>query len=203
MQIFAGLYNINDIPNEVQLLSSAVGGDWGRINTVSVGNELVNSGVSAGSVIAAMDQARGLLKTAGYPGPVVTVDTMVAMKANIELCHASDYCAINCHAFFDPLVSAEGAADFVLGWAQEISSLAGGKTTVITETGWPSSGESHHNAIPSKGNQDMVVADLKSKFSSNMILFSAYNHKWRHDNSGTFGAEKFWGILGDAPSESG
>ncbi|KAL9121542.1 MAG: hypothetical protein Q9187_001902 [Circinaria calcarea] len=204
VQIFAGFFDINDIPNQVQLLSSAVGGDWSRVNTVSVGNELVNNGAaSAGSVIAAMDQARGLLKTAGYSGPVVTVDTMVAMKANIELCHASDYCAINCHAFFDPHVSAEGAADFVLGWAQEISSLAGGKTTVITETGWPSSGESHHNAVPSKENQDMVVSALKSKFSSNMILFSAYNNKWRHDSSGTFGAEKFWGILGDAPSESG
>ena len=203
VQIFAGFFDIKDIANEAQLLSNAVNGDWSRINTVSVGNELVNNGASAGSVIAAIDQARGLLKTAGYSGPVVTVDTMVAMKANIELCHASDYCAINCHAFFDPHVSAEGAADFVLGWAQQISSLAGGKATVITETGWPSSGNSHDNAVPSKENQALVVSALKSKFSSNMILFSAYNNKWRQDNSGTFGAEKFWGILGDAPSESG
>lgn len=203
IQIFAGFFDIKDIPNEVQLLSTAVNGDWSRVNTVGVGNELVNNGASAGSVIAAIDQARGLLKTAGYSGPVVTVDTMVAMKANIELCHASDYCAINCHAFFDPHVSAEGAADFVLGWAQQISSLAGGKATVVTETGWPSSGASHDNAVPSKENQAMVVSALKAKFSSNMILFSAYNNKWRQDNSGTFGAEKFWGILGDAPSESG
>lgn len=202
VQIFAGFFDIKDIPNEVQLLATAVNGDWSRINTVSVGNELVNNGASAGSVIAAIDQARGLLKTAGYSGPVVTVDTMVAMKANIELCHASDYCAINCHAFFDPHVSAEGAADFVLGWAQQISSLAGGKATVITETGWPSSGSSHDNAVPSKENQALVISALKAKFSSNMILFSAYNNKWRQDSSGTFGAEKFWGILGDAPSES-
>lgn len=62
------------------------------------------------------------------------------MKNNPELCKASDYCAINCHAFFDGKVTADKAGPFVANWAKMVSDAAGGKTTVITETGWPSQG---------------------------------------------------------------
>ena len=32
---------------------------------------------------------------------ILTLNLPVAIKNNIELCTASDFCAINCHAFFD------------------------------------------------------------------------------------------------------
>ena len=202
VQIFAGIFSLTDIPSQVKTITSAVNGDWSVVNTVNVGNELVNSGTaSASDVIAGISQAKGLLKAAGYNGPVVTVDTEIAMENNIGLCTASDYCAINCHAFFDPNTSSSGAGAFVLGWAQKISQLAGGKTTVITETGWPSAGDSHNKAVPSPEDQKTALASLQSAFSSNMILFSAYNTPWKKDSSATFGAERFWGIHGQAPSE--
>lgn len=153
-----------------------------------------------GQVTAAIDQVRSTLKAAGYNGPVVTVDTMVAMKANPDLCHASDYCAINCHAFFDGNVAADGAGPFVLDWAQQVSKAAGGKTVVITETGWPTQGDTNGKAVPSKENQDAAIASIKEAFAQNAILYSAFNDLWKKDSANTHNAEKFWGIMGNAPS---
>lgn len=63
------------------------------------------------------------------------------MKNNIELCTASDFCAINCHAFFDGNTLPEDAGQFVQNWAKQISEAAGGKTTIVTESGWPHQGD--------------------------------------------------------------
>lgn len=196
-----GIFDINKIQDECKTLIDAVKGDWGSINAVSVGNELVNQGrASVGQVTAAIGQVRDTLKGAGYSGPVVTVDTMVAMKANPELCHASDFCAINCHAFFDGNVVADAAGDFVQQWADLISGIANGKNVIVTESGWPSQGETNNKAVPSKENQAAAIDSIRLKLGKNVILYNAYNDLWKLDRGDTFGAEKFWGILGNAPS---
>ncbi len=201
ISLFLGIFDLTKIPSECKAIVEAVNGDWSAINTVSVGNELINNGkASVTEVTAAIDQVRAALGPTGYNGPVVTVDTMTAMKANPELCHASDFCAINCHAFFDGNVPAEGAGHFVLDWAQQVSEAAGGKTVVISETGWPTRGDTNNKAVPSKENHDKAIASIKQHIPDNLILFSAFNELWKKDSENTHNAEKFWGILGNAPS---
>ena len=199
--LFVGIFDINKIQSEAQIIIDAVKGDWSHINTVSVGNELVNTGrASVGQVTGAIAQARSILKGAGYSGPVVIVDTMTAMKEHPELCYASDYCAINCHAFFDGKVPAHEAGKFVLKWADDVSQAAGGKTTVITETGWPTQGQTNGLAVPSLENQQKAIESIKQTFSKNTIFYSSYNCLWKTNSPDTFGAEQYWGILGNAPT---
>ena len=201
MKLFAGIFDISNIDGEVSNIIDATNGDFSNIHTISVGNELVNNGqYSASDVVSAMNNARGQLSGAGYNGNIVTVDTFVAMIANPELCEASDYAAANCHAFFDGGVSAEGAGDFVLSQAQQVSKACGGKNTWITESGWPTQGESNGAAVPGTANQRAAIDSLKSAFSGNLILFTAYNDMWKSNNAGTYGAEQFWGMYGNAPS---
>ena len=203
VHLFLGIFDINSIPSEVQTIKSAVNGNWGIVNTVSVGNELVNSGTaSAPQVIAAISTARSALQDVGYNGPVVTVDTMIAMKNNIGLCTASSFCAINCHAFFDGNTLPSGAGEFVKNWAQQISEAAGGKTTVVTESGWPTQGDPNNQAVPSQENHQTAIASLKSAFGggTNLVLYGMYNDLWKKDGPTTFGAEKYWGIYGNAPA---
>lgn len=200
IKLFLGIFNINDVNNEAQTIIKAVDHKWDLVNTVSVGNELVNSGqASVGQVTSAIETARSCLKDAGYNGPIVTVDTMVAMKEHPELCRASDFCAINCHAFFDGKVLPENAGDFVLGWVQQVSEAAGGKTTVVTETGWPSQGSPNQQAIPSPQNHQKAIQSIKQSFSNNAILYSAFNDLWKSNSAATFGAEQYWGIYGNSP----
>lgn len=90
MKLFVGIFDINSVQAEADKIIAAVKGDWSSIDTVSVGNELVNAGGSVSAVVAAVNSARSILNAAGYSGPVVTVDTFVAMIANPELCQCSD-----------------------------------------------------------------------------------------------------------------
>lgn len=202
VKLLLGIFDIKSLQSEVQIISSAVNGDWSLVNSVSVGNELVNTGqASASQVVAAIGTAKAALKAAGYNGPIATVDTMMAMKNNIELCTASDFCAINCHAFFDGNTLPEDAGQFVQNWVKQISEAAGGKTTIVTESGWPHQGDPNNKAIPSPENQAAAIASLKAAFGggSNLVMYNSYNDLWKSDSADTFGAEKYWGILGDSP----
>ncbi|KAK0721406.1 glycoside hydrolase superfamily [Apiosordaria backusii] len=117
VRLFLGIFNLDNLSPQVSTLVSAVqasGLGWGIIDTISVGNELVNNGqASPQQVISAVRAAREMLRSAGYQGPVVTVDTFVAVERHPELCDESDYCAINCHPFFDGYTTAEQAGEFV------------------------------------------------------------------------------------------
>ncbi len=136
VKLMAGIFNIDNILGEIGIMTSAVNGDWSLINSVTVGNELVNTGAkTVAQVTAAIGATRAALKSKGYTGPVVTVDTMTAVKNNPSLCKDTEFCAINCHAFFDPNEVAQDAGKYVAGWVKQVSDAAGGKTTVVTESG--------------------------------------------------------------------
>ncbi|OBT90888.1 hypothetical protein VE02_00456 [Pseudogymnoascus sp. 03VT05] len=206
MKVFQGIYNIADISGSISDIVSAVNGDWSIIHTISVGNELVNSGQSSASaVVAAMSSARSLLRAAGYTGPVVTCDTLVATLANPSLCDNADYCAVNSHPFFDPNTDAANAGSFLTRSIESLKSkLANSsQTIVITETGWPSQGTANGLAIPSSSNQKTAIAAIKSAFESapaGVMLFNPYNMMWKTSTADQFHAEKWWGFLGDCPS---
>lgn len=194
MKVFLGIINISNVQGDLNSMISQVNGNWADVDTVAIGNELVNQGLaSASDVVNAIGTAKGILKGAGYTGSVVTVDTFNAMISNPSLCQASDYCAANCHAFFDPNTSADQAGDFVYKQAQLVQQ-AGGKNVVITESGWPKSGSCNGQACPSPQNQQAALSSLKSKFTSNIFLFTAFDDCWK--GPGEYGVEQFWGMLG-------
>ncbi|RAH46057.1 putative cell wall glucanase (Scw4), partial [Aspergillus brunneoviolaceus CBS 621.78] len=207
LQVFAGLFDLRHFTDDLALIIAAVGGDWGRIHTIAIGNELLNSGQNtAAEVVGAVQAARATLRAAGYPGPVVAVDTVAAHLANPAVCAASDYCAANCHAFFDEEVEAAGAGAFVRGQVGKLLEMMEGdgdgdgdtskrKKVVITESGWPHAGQANGKAVPSLENQRAAVRSLREAFArSGLVLFSSFDDLWKVDNGYTFGAEKFWGI---------
>jgi exo-beta-1,3-glucanase (GH17 family) len=197
MTVFAGIFDLNNLDENLKTLIDSVNGDWSMIDTVSIGNELVNKGEnSPAQVVDAVNSARGTLRAVGYDGPVVIVDTSGALIQHPELCQASDYCAANCHAFFDPSVTAEQAGPYVKEQAERVSAAAGGKRTVITESGWPYAGQTNGAAVPSRENQQIAVESLKNSFpDGGIILFTAFDDKWKTDNRWTFSTERFWGFL--------
>ena len=195
MKVFLGIINISNVSGDLANMISQVSGDWTDVDTVAIGNECVNQGLaSASDVVAALGTARGILTGAGYSGSVVTVDTFNAMISNPELCQNSDYCAANCHAFFDPNTSADGAGDFVYTQAQNVGAAAGGKNVVITESGWPNAGQCNGAACPSPENQQTALSSLKSKFTANIFLFTAFDDCWKQP--GQYSVEQHWGMLG-------
>ncbi|KAE8356890.1 glycoside hydrolase superfamily [Aspergillus coremiiformis] len=198
LRVFAGVYDLQGFPNSLDHIINAARGDWSVFHTISIGNELVNKGTNPQDVVNAVHTARAKLRDAGYQGPVVTVDTFSVLLRHPQLCKASDYCAANCHAFFDATQPAENAGKYAVKQANRISAAAGGKRTVITESGWPHHGQANANAIPSPRNQITAHSDLHDAFrhrKGDLVMFSAFDDLWKQDGPGTFGAEKYWGIL--------
>jgi exo-beta-1,3-glucanase (GH17 family) len=115
LRIFAGIFDINRLEQEARIIIDAFQGNWERLETVAIGNELVNAAPDhekndmAIKVVEAIRKSRQLFTKAGYRGKIVTVDTWVAARAYPSLCKASDFCAVNIHPFFDGNVAANGA----------------------------------------------------------------------------------------------
>ncbi|KAI9778489.1 MAG: hypothetical protein M1835_004916 [Candelina submexicana] len=194
MKIFAGVFDLKQVSSEVQTIINAGKDSWDTFDTISIGNEIVQKGGSPDLVTGAISTARAMLSKAGYKGNVVTVDTAGSHLDHPELCQASDYCAVNCHAFFDQHTVAKDAGKFVLGQAQSVASKSG-KRVVITETGWPKQGTSGNGlAMPGTQNHIDAISSIKQAFSSDLFLFSAFDEKWKPDDDKTCGAEKFWGL---------
>lgn len=206
MKLFAGVFDLSTLSSEIATIVSAANGDWSSFDTISIGNELVNSGTaSASTVVAAIGTARGLLKAAGYTGKVVTVDTLVAARNNPSLCDSSDYCAVNSHPFFDGNTAAEDSGSFLQAQIPTLQAVLANKNQeiVITETGWPWQGETNGKAVPSPANQASAISSIKSSFSSSpaaIILFTPYNDMWKTNSAAQFNAEQYWGFIGNSPS---
>ncbi|ODV82423.1 glycoside hydrolase family 17 protein [Suhomyces tanzawaensis NRRL Y-17324] len=196
-KVFAGIFNMNSISSDVQTLASAVKaapGGWDNIHTVSIGNELVNSGqANAGQVAGYVAEGKSALKAAGYSGPVVSVDTFIAVMNNPALCEHSDYIAVNAHPFFDGGIAANNAGKWVLDQIQNVALTCGSKSVLITETGWPHQGQNNRDAVPSKSNQQAAISDIKSKCGDDVLLFSGFDEAWKAD--GAYNVEKYWGFL--------
>jgi len=190
-----GVFDMTAVTSSLDTIISVAGQyGWGQVEIVTIGNEQVNSGTeSVDTMVSFTNAARTQLRAAGYTGSVATADTFVAIIANPQLCEASDVVTANCHAFFDGGVVASGAGAFVTTQIGRLQAACPGKSVVITESGWPSAGDTNGVAVPSEANQQAAIASLKSAVPD-AFLFTAFNDLWK--TSGAYNAEQYWGIEG-------
>ncbi|KAH0609536.1 uncharacterized protein H6S33_013022 [Morchella sextelata] len=196
-KLFVGIFNVLDstqFNSDMSSLIKSASSAWGSIHTVAIGNELVNSGASASAVVTVVNSARTTLRAAGYTGPVVTVDTFVAIMNNPVLCQNSDYIAANCHPYYDGKVDASGAGSFLTTQSANIKAACPGKDLLYTETGWPHQGEPNGLAKASVSDQTTALKSIWAAMGSNVILFTFRDDLWKQNTAATFNAEKYWGI---------
>ncbi|KAI9892573.1 MAG: hypothetical protein M1814_001266 [Vezdaea aestivalis] len=204
-KIFQGIYDLNKAQSDAAIIIKAYSSDWSVLHTVSVGNEEVlkakqagqDPGAKATQVAGAVGAVKSQLQGAGYKGPVVTVELLWDVAQYKQLCNAGDYIAVNCHPYFDAGgVAASGAGDYVIKQLKLVTDACPGKAVRITETGWPSAGDTHGPAIASPDQQTAAVASIKAAFKGNegnVFLFSAFDEKWKEDRQ--YHSETHWGIL--------
>lgn len=203
-KLFIGIYNIDDynINQDLTIMKKAVESSsrgWDAVDTVSIGNELVNFGKASGSDITnAIKTAKLWFKQNAplYKGSIVSVDTLVAVLGNPELCSASDYLAVNCHPFWDGGVDPSDSGSWLQKQISQLKSTCNNnKRILITESGWPTEGKSFGNCVPSKENQVKAIKSIVDSLGEDVFVFTTYNDYWK--DGGDYGVEKYWGIFGD------
>jgi exo-beta-1,3-glucanase (GH17 family) len=78
---------------------------------------------------------------------------------------------------------------------QKVKDVAGAKKVIITETGWPSSGQALGESIPSEMNALKYFINTHLWASDDNIdtfYFSSFDESWKVGNEGDVGAH--WGI---------
>lgn len=194
-KLFLGIYYVDQLEAGLTQLASAISsyGSWSDVHTISIGNELVNSGEKTPAQIGAyVSSARSQLTSAGYTGPVVSVDTHVAIINNPELCNYSDYIAFNAHAYWDGTVTGSDAGPWLLLQMQRVWSACGGKDVMCVESGWPHSGDANGVAIASSSEQSAAISSIQSTCGSDTIVFNAFDDLWK--SPGSKNCEQYWGI---------
>lgn len=193
-KLFLGIFDVANLQNGLQSLISAIGKDWQLVHTISIGNELVNNGQATVDQISSyVSTAKPILSAAGYTGPVVSVDTFIAVINNPGLCHISDYIAVNAHPYFDGNIASDGAGQWVVEQIQRVWTACGGtKDVFVTESGWPHQGQSNGKANASPSDQSAAISGIKSHTGNDCILFTAFDDFWK--DPGMYGIEQYFGI---------
>ncbi|MEZ4772540.1 MAG: MFS transporter [Bacteroidia bacterium] len=178
--------------NEREIQSLVKLAKEGLVDVATVGNEvLMRKELSPQEIIDYLRKVRAQLPA---HIPVGYVDAYYQFLDHPELAEAADVILINCYPFW------EGADNsYALAYLQQMYQLsrqvAGGKKVIITETGWPSSGQAVRSAAPSEKNAMKYFIEVQhwAKTSGvEMFYFSSFDESWKVQQEGEVGAR--WGL---------
>ena len=126
--------------------------------------------------------------------PVGYVDAYYEFTIKPRITDACDLILANCYPYWEGC-SLEYSLVYMKQMYQQAVEAANGKKVIITETGWPSSGESIETAHPSTNNaiSYFINTQLWSKEDNiDIFYFSSFDESWKVGAEGEVGA--YWGI---------
>lgn len=126
--------------------------------------------------------------------PVGYVDAYYEFTKRPKITEACDIILCNCYPFWEGCPF-EDSLDYMREMYNQACTAANGKKVLITETGWPSFGESLQGAVPNEKNARDYFINAQL-WSANdiipMFYFSSFDESWKTGAEGTVGA--YWGI---------
>ena len=126
--------------------------------------------------------------------PVGYVDAYYEFTIKPRITEACDVILTNCYPYWEGS-NQDHALAHMKSMYYQAKSAAQGKKVIITETGWPSQGESFKDSHPSKENamKYFINTQLWSKASNiDIFYFSSFDESWKVGAEGEVGA--YWGI---------
>ena len=172
---------------------NAHGSDW--IIAISVGSEDLYRGDTDASTLAQqIYDVRGMVRAMGVNQEVGHVDTWTVWvdDANSAVIEACDFIGLDAYPYFQKSKISDASAVFWSAVDQtrnQVNKVSPGKWVWITETGWPVSGDSLGNAVPSVANAQnywqTVGCDL---FNSAHTFWYAYQDYNANPSFGIFGS---------------
>lgn len=164
----------------------------GMVDIAAVGNEvLLRNELTETEVLNFIQQVKSVLP-AGIP--VAYVDSYYIFDQYPSLIEACDVILINCYPFWEG-ADINIAASYLRYMYKLVVDQANGKPVIISETGWPSDGESTESATPSKENAMKYFINVNQwtqQVGVELFYFSSFDESWKIHHEGNVGQR--WGI---------
>ena len=156
-----------------------------------VGSEALHRGdIDPGVLVDYIEEVR-----LAVPGiPVTTADTYAALIANPNVIAACDLLMANFYPFFERS-SIDCALPNMHRRYGELKLAAGDKEIRVSETGWPSGGQTLGDAEPTPGNAVRYFREFVTWARANSVrffYFNAFDEAWKTRHEGRIGAH--WGV---------
>ena len=163
----------------------------GCVDIAAVGNEVMYRGDLTeeellGFIYRVKDQITGI--------PVGYVDAYYEFTDRPKITEACDVILANCYPYWEGC-DIDYSLVYMKQMFQQAMDAAKGKKVIISETGWPSQGESLGGAKPSYNNvlKYFINAQLWSQQDDiEIFYFSSFDESWKVGAEGDVGA--YWGI---------
>lgn len=163
----------------------------GKVDIAAVGNEvLYRNDLSLEQLLKYIFRVKEAI-----PGiPVGYVDAYYEFTVHPELADACDIILTNCYPFWEGCPF-DYSLQHMNGMYHQALEAGKGKKVIITETGWPSAGQSLKGAEPSRINalKYFVFTHLWAQAKGiETFYFSSFDESWKTGPEGDVGAH--WGI---------
>lgn len=176
--------NEQEITNLIDLCNK------GLVDIAAVGNEvLYRNDMSKEELIEYMRRVKDAVDV-----PVGYVDAYYEFTQHPEISELSDVILCNCYPYWEG-TSYEDSLQHIQHMYNSAKQAGNGKRTIITETGWPSQGESLGGAIPSKDRamKYFINTNLWTQDEDiEIFYFASFDEDWKKGAEGEVGA--YWGV---------
>lgn len=192
LKTMVGAWLGNDLEkNELEIEAIIKLGKQNCVDIAAVGNEvLYRNDLTLTQLLDYIKRVKEALPnvTVGY------VDAYYEFSLHPELVDASDVILANCYPYWEGC-SIEHSLNHMQNMFGQAAHAGRGKKVIITETGWPSHGESLKGAHSTQENamKYFINAQAWSKNSNiDMFYFSSFDESWKVGAEGVVGA--YWGL---------
>lgn len=164
----------------------------GFVDIAAVGNEVMyRKDLSEDELLEFIKKVRDEIPTTI---PVGYVDAYYEFTIKPRITEACDIILTNCYPYWEG-TNIEYTLAHMKSMYHQAKSVANGKKIIITETGWPSQGESFKDSHPSRENaiKYFINSQLWSQAENiEIFYFSSFDESWKVGAEGEVGA--YWGI---------
>ena len=188
--------------NERELSGLIQAGQEGFLDGAVVGSEVLLRGdLTETQLLGYMGRVRAAL-----PGlPVTYADVYGKLLEHPNVMAASDFVFVNYYPYWEH-AKVDHAVAQLHALHQRMLAAANGKEVVVSETGWPSDGNSMGEAVPSPENARFYFLNFVSWARANHVkyfYFAAFDEAWKVVDEGPQGAHwGRWDALGNMKAGS-
>jgi exo-beta-1,3-glucanase (GH17 family) len=166
----------------------------GYVDLAIVGSEaLLRRDVSGDRLVSYLNQVKEALPDV----PVTTADVSSVLLEHPLVIDACDVLFVNYYPYWEG-IGVQHAVAAVHRQHQRVRAAAIGKTVIVSESGWPSCGNTIRDAVPSPENARYYLLNLISWARAENVpyfYFEAFDEPWKALYEGPQG--KCWGLWGE------